>query len=1246
MIAEPRAASLRTLISLDSRFQRAVNLKYDLSDAHQVAAYVPTPSAASALRALLSTALGDDHQRANVLVGPYGSGKSHLAIVLAALLSGDVECAAGLHEVMLRLRTESWDAADMAARYQAAKQRLLPVVLSGDEGDLGTALARALPRAMRRAGLEIALPSAYASAVQTVGMWQQDYPDVYARLGERVAGWKGGLGGLIAALEEHDAEAYQQFTSLYRELAAGASFQLSQDMPPAELFVATSEAIAAHGYSGIVLLYDEFGRVLETRGGEAFGREAKVLQDLAELAARTPTLHVVLIAHKALGLYGHRLPSALEQEWRKIEGRFRTLELTTDARMHYRLIGQVLQRTPTMWKAFHEQHLPLFAELLRRVVDSRLFDLLDDADLKEVIVEGAYPLHPLTVYCLPRLSQRVAQNERTLFTFLATDDEYALGAFLDQALLNGTPSLVLPDWLYDYFEGAMRADSGPGGVHSVWANVEAALAKVDADDELCVALIKTLGVLHAVGTNDRLRPTTELLAFATHPQGDAGIVAAALERLRTRKILIYRKSVGQWEFLHGSDVDFDLKVADVLRGRPPTPASLRLLLERVLPPVHYPARRYNDERGMTRFFRSLYRTVDELRGIGDWDALLRELDYADGLIVYVLAGTVDELAAAEAVARHIRHPQVLTALPATSLLAQSYLEELYALRELRSDPAFVREDPLIERELEILTEDTTEQLNLALAPLVDPRRGQRWFHGGHEVERAIHGPGQLSQLISSLCDRAFPTTPRIYNEAFNRSAPSTQQARAAEKVIDAMLAGSRGPMLGLDGRGPEIAILHSTLRATGILAERQGAWGVGRPEGQGYQPRDVPPVAGDTDGSQAAHAQLVWDAIDEYVHSAVEVDVPFDALVRRLRLPPFGLRLGVLPLLIAVGLSTHAHVLTIRRGGQPIGVLTGSLFTEICRRPDLYTLRVDLMHPSRATVLTTLARELGREETMHMGGSRAVQAIGDALVIWFKALPRFARDTMRVSREADALRRVARLAAVDATQALLHELPIVLDVGEEGEEATGQACACLRAAMQELLSASDDLAIRFEREAVRAFGGDAPTLSDALVTWRGQIEERVGPLDGWLSDDVAVDGLLTVALEATVSERDIVGRLGQLVTGIPMRDWTDATELDALRRLEAAVARARMTFSEPLAAGEEGENVAELVLRLPGEAAHVYHFRNAELSAHAQLLLNNLLHTLESTGRALPPEERRRIGLEVARAVLDSRRRRPEWQET
>lgn len=1222
MLVKPPTSILRDLISPSARFQRAVNLKHDLGDLHQVASYLPTPSAAAAIRALCSTLLGVDQQRANVLIGSYGTGKSHLAIVLAALLSRDQRCDPAIDAVLKRLRSESPEAAESAEAYQASGRRLLPVVLSGDEGELAPALGRALERTLRMAAIDLRTPSAYRAAVNTIAMWAREFPSVYAQLGECAERYyRLGLDGFIAALESHDQDAYDQFTKLYRRLAAGATFEPSQIISPAESYPVVASALHQQGYDGLVVLYDEFGRVLETRAGEPFGREAKVLQDLAEAAVRSgpAQLHLLLIAHKSLGLYSRGLPEELEREWRKIEGRFRVLELAAESRVSYRLMAQALERpNPAGWAEFLARHEAVFNRLLLNTVDTGLFEFMDDTELRVTVVEGSYPLHPLTAYCLPRLSQKVAQNERTLFTFLATDDEHALGQFLDMEPLDSpAPPLVLLDRLYDYFASQMRADTAPGGTHRIWTAVESALAKIGVEDRFLARLIKALGIIHAVGPGERLRPTTELLAFAVAPDGDTARVTVELERLRDRKVLVFRKSVGQWEFFDASDVDFSRRIAEVIGDRPASMVSLRLLLERLLPARHYPARRYNDERGMIRFFWSIYRGPDELAAVRDWDAMFREVGYADGALVYVLAFSQEELAKAETAAHRIHHPRVLVALPPTPLPVQGLLEELYALHELKSDPSFLRDDARIGQELAFLIDDGVEQLGRGLAPLLDPRCGQRWFHAGRELDQPIRSAGSLCRLISDICAVEYWATPRIYNEAFNRRDPSSQQVRATEKVIDALLGPDLGSTLGLSGRGPEIGIVQSALRATGLLVEGPEGWRICRPD-TGFNPEGFGAMAN------------VWEVINDYLTSATERELPLAPLVQRLQVPPFGLRLGVLSVLIAAVIRNYLHVVTVRRGGQVVGLLTGATFTELCRRPDLFTLRLERWDECRAATLAALEAEVGDRLLPEERRHQPLRYLGLGLLRWLQALPRYARDTAKVSANADQLRLIARLGASDPARALLVELPELLSAGEDAD----QARLHLRSLMDELATAFGDLERRFERKIADALGDGGNTAAGALVSWRRGIEARAESLDGRLLDDPIADGLLLLSRSLGNSD-GVLGHLATLLIGVPMRDWTDVSEEDALGRLTAALERIESELNGVL--GSSGEGTAEVIIHLPDEIPQAYHFRDAPLSMHAKLLLRNLEHTLDTGGRSLAPGERRRIALELLRSLLEPR---------
>lgn len=96
----------------------------------------------------------------------------------------------------------------------------------------------------------------------------------------------------------------------------------------------------------------------------------------------------------------------------------------------YDIISSVIQKVPAQWAQFSAEHAEDFNALNHNFFTHPIFADIEEADrLKHL--QACYPLHPVSTFILPRLSERVAQNERTLFTFLSANGTSTLPAFLD-----------------------------------------------------------------------------------------------------------------------------------------------------------------------------------------------------------------------------------------------------------------------------------------------------------------------------------------------------------------------------------------------------------------------------------------------------------------------------------------------------------------------------------------------------------------------------------------------------------------------------------------------------------------------------------------------------------------------------------------------------------------------------------------------------------------------------------------------
>ena len=146
------------------------------------------------------------------------------------------------------------------------------------------------------------------------------------------------------------------------------------------------------------------------------------------------------------------------------------------------------------WEKFKNLNKKTFKDYLSETNTLNIFPDYNNKELEKHVVKGCYPLHPLSTYLLPELSQKVAQNERTIFTFLSTKESNTLGEFLEEKPQNDFPLIRLPR-IYNYFEKLMQQEIEFTQVHQAWANSQRALQKIRANDDYKEQFIKTLNVL-------------------------------------------------------------------------------------------------------------------------------------------------------------------------------------------------------------------------------------------------------------------------------------------------------------------------------------------------------------------------------------------------------------------------------------------------------------------------------------------------------------------------------------------------------------------------------------------------------------------------------------------------------------------------------------------------------------------------------------------------------------------------------
>ena len=459
---------------------RSINVTLDNATPQRIAHFFPTAKSARLLRLWLHP----DHCSSYFVVAPYGTGKSLTATFFIQVVENLQRSGEVLDRINERLtEVDSKLANELRSRIGSDQMPLfgrhgVTVALSGYQPHLPTAIKQALIASLRRTGNKNA--AAFASRRRAHSM-----DDIIA------------------------------------------------------LLSAVRDRYCPDPIDRVAIVWDEFGRHLEELIIRGTAADLSDVQTLAEFCARTkrvPTT-LALLLHQGLIRYATNTSATVQREWKKIEGRFETVQFVDDSKELYQLVSQIMRQV----RPCEPPEQVLVERGIQRCRETGLFA---DSSQQEVerMLSDSYPLEPMTLYLLPRVSGRVAQNERTLFTYLNS---------LDMA------DPVSPDSLYDYFADAMRADTLPGGSYHTWLETESALHKArNGVDEKTLKCACLLG-LGLVG--ERSRVSRRLLECAVAGIEQDKTARESVKRLIEAKLLLYRHNADSVSIWHGTDLD--------LRGR-------------------------------------------------------------------------------------------------------------------------------------------------------------------------------------------------------------------------------------------------------------------------------------------------------------------------------------------------------------------------------------------------------------------------------------------------------------------------------------------------------------------------------------------------------------------------------------------------------------------------------------------------------------------------------------------------------
>jgi len=922
---------------------------------------------------------------------------------------------------------------------------------------------------------------------------------------------------------------------------------------------ANSKIIQSGKGDGLLLILDEMGKFLEFAASNPERQDVYFLQQLAEMASRSgrQPFMVVCLLHQGFNAYAEKLSQAGQREWEKVAGRFDEILFHQPLAQVASLVAAAINPNLTTLAKVAPSAEKQAVSCMEEAIQMGWYGTSASRDTLRKLPAKLYPLDPLLLPVLIRIFQRFGQNERSLFSFLCSHEPFGLRAFAQQPLKDEHSFYQLSDF-YDYVRTNFGHRLGVMSYRSHW-NVIESVIEAHPENPLEIQILKSIGILNLLDVDD-LRPTSQAICWAV--AGGAkrrqAPVMRALEKLVESKRLYFRGESRGYSLWPYTSVDIEARLNEAKKAIPHV-AQISEVITEQLDARPVVARAHYIRTGNLRYFDVVYCKPEELQERAE-----QYQTQADGFILVPLCETESESRGCKSLAkklpprkdliRLVAVPRALSYLLPAALDAQQW-------EWVQSNTPELNTDRIARDEVQIHLQEARNRLQSQVQQDVGLSRisGEStlsWFYerAGEGQASPMRTGRQVLHLLSDLCDRTYTKAPRIKNELVNRHNLSSAAAAARMRLVEMMFANPDKLELGLprDRKPPEKSMYLSVLRNTDMHREESGKWILGTPESGKRDTGNVLPAL---------------KRIKLMLTQRPDERLGVDRLMEELRQPPYGVRHGLFPILLAVVAVEDEQEIAFYENGTFLREIGKDAFLRMTKAPEKFEIQFCKIEGVRSQLFQQLV------DVLEVGGDgeKDVELLDVVrnLCQFVAQLPEYVRQTKNLGNPNAIKVRGVILEAREPVRMVFHDLPEAcgfskFEVGKPTSAKDAKAFVSeLKQALDELRHAFPNLHRSMEKAIAEEFGYQGIALSKFRRKLAGRAEQLLLRVT-----ENKLKAFAFRVFDEGLSESDWLNSVGSVLALRPPDKWKDEDEETFHRELQAAAGRFKR--AESVAFGGKG----------------------------------------------------------------------------
>ena len=1020
---------IKEIVEIHSGYASAVDVRTEFLDPEKnyerITRYVPIKSHRDAIEKIARALLPMD-KRFYFLTGNYGTGKSHLCLMVANLFSNksnssELEGFFGNYAKVDESKAKELKALRKEGRY------LVALCDFGNKDDFEEVVLQAIAKACEREEVIYFMDTHFKEALRKIESWKESgkqrkrLPLLSAftqELQEKHPEYT--LKKLTENLQDYREEAMVIFKEVYRSILdteftyeKGNLIEILKDM--------LSNPKFKEKYAGLIVIFDEFSYTLKDRR-----ISLQICQSFAQLCAQgwrqagksTAPLVFLSTGHRPIKDYSRPEDRA---DFDVVADRVEEVGLTPEGME--KIIGAIVvpNRKSEIWTNEVNPNADIFNTLIPECKRMGIFDWLDATTLREEILEKIYPMHPMATHCLLKLASEVGSNNRTVFTFfsgefIAEDQSYPFyvnttDVLDDQNCLN----LYTTDLLFTYFKDNLTSTNRElkESTRRILMDYEATIRELNKvaksidleGDKAAERILKVMLIYEIVGIkNDR-----DNITFALYPKSprERGLVKLTIEKLQKAKVLYYNRISDAYEFRRSETQDFDNRIENYKRDPANYPVNIAQAVEVAVPFSRHEI--YLEAKGYNAAYNEDKRLKRKLVTPADLDrteyingekvhfltSLKRQLEAPrswkesfEGWVLYVLCEKPEDIARARKIAAKNTSNRIIVVVPKTAANWTDLLLEFNSVKSIQDSKEYETFSTQDKSRLTELVSGAIGRLAQSKSETIEGRNSTWYGEQGKILLDKIANP-------SDAADKALETLYRkrtcLKHIDFNLSHSAKYQPNknialkdAVNKILSAKWDIAVDSSYSND-KG-EMRYLKNTLAAQGVLRQTR------KPEGPIYRYQ----VEADPSRFSSVFPALA-DMVNQIkIKETAKIRVTKD-IVKKYTNPPYGLGPISLSIFLSIVLKMYGDSVRLKKEETEIGDIKIKDFDVIYSLlkgdyPNAVLVYRKISSDERAFLSRLF--DMFSSESPQKIGERSVFEAYDSIKMWWDSLPTISKSSI------------------------------------------------------------------------------------------------------------------------------------------------------------------------------------------------------------------------------------------------------------